>query len=125
MQQVLLALGYTHLSKHVATLTHVNFATQLEAYGLWHWAVFVMLHLKDAGMRKSAVMNLLQRNIEIDGNATADYIEREKFLREELGIPSIWIHRAKAVRSSVAKRLVVYLHFAFTAYVQTYVHTCT
>ncbi|XP_076670713.1 nuclear pore complex protein Nup98-96 isoform X2 [Andrena cerasifolii] len=105
MQQVLLALGYTHLSEHVATLTHVNFATQLEAYGLWHWAVFVMLHLKDTGIRKSAVMNLLQRNIEIDGTAAAaEYIEREKFLREELGIPSIWIHRAKAVRSCVAKR---------------------
>ncbi|KOX79242.1 Nuclear pore complex protein Nup98-Nup96 [Melipona quadrifasciata] len=102
MQQVLLSLGYSHLSKHVAILTHVNFATQLEAYGLWHWAIFVMLHLKDAGKRKTAVMNLLERHIEIDD--TADSIEREKFLREELGIPSTWIDHAKAVKSYVAKR---------------------
>lgn len=107
MQQVLLALGYSHLSEHVATLTHVNFATQLEAHGLWHWAIFVMLHLKDAGKRKTAVMNLLQRHVEIDEIAdSVDPIEREKFLREELGIPSIWIHQAKAVKSYVAKRLV-------------------
>lgn len=105
MQQVLLALGYSHLSEHVATLTHVNFATQLEAHGLWHWAIFVMLHLKDAGKRKTAVMNLLQRHVEIDEIAdSVDPIEREKFLREELGIPSIWIHQAKAVKSYVAKR---------------------
>ncbi|XP_033343033.1 nuclear pore complex protein Nup98-96 isoform X1 [Megalopta genalis] len=102
MQQVLLALGYSHLSEHVAALTHINFATQLEAYGLWHWAIFVMLHLKDAGKRKEAVKNLLQRHTEIDN--IPDYIEREKFLREELGIPSVWIHEAKAVKSYVAKR---------------------
>ncbi|CAK9815503.1 Nuclear pore complex protein Nup98-Nup96 [Anthophora plagiata] len=102
MQQVLLALGYSHLSEHVATLTHVNFATQLEAYGLWHWAIFVMLHLRDAGKRKTAVMHLLQRHVEIDD--ITDYVEREKFLREELGIPSVWIHQAKAVKSCVSKR---------------------
>lgn len=103
MQQVLLALGYSHLSEHVATLTHINFATQLEAHGLWHWAIFVMLHISDAGKRKTAVMNLLQRHVEIED--TEDYVEQEKFLTEELGIPSIWIHRAKAVKSCVAKRL--------------------
>ncbi|KZC05431.1 Nuclear pore complex protein Nup98-Nup96 [Dufourea novaeangliae] len=102
MQQVLLALGYSYLSEHVAVLTHVNFATQLEAYGLWHWAIFVMLHLKDAGKRKSAVTSLLQRHVEI--NDIPDYIEREKFLREELGIPSVWIHQAKAVKCYAAKR---------------------
>ncbi|XP_076757101.1 nuclear pore complex protein Nup98-96 isoform X2 [Xylocopa sonorina] len=105
MQQVLLALGYSHLSEHVATLTHVNFATQLEAHGLWHWAIFVMLHLKDAGKRKTAVMNILQRHVEIDDVADSlNSIEREKFLREELGIPSTWINQAKAVKSYVAKR---------------------
>ncbi|XP_076223449.1 nuclear pore complex protein Nup98-96 isoform X2 [Nomia melanderi] len=102
MQQVLLALGYSHLAEHVAALTHINFATQLEAYGLWHWAIFVMLHLKDTGKRKAAVKNLLQRHVEIDH--IRDYIERETFLREELGIPSVWIHEAKAVKSYVAKR---------------------
>ncbi|XP_003699361.2 nuclear pore complex protein Nup98-96 isoform X2 [Megachile rotundata] len=102
VQQVLLALGYSYLSEHVATLTHINFATQLEAYGLWHWAIFVMLHIKDAGKRKTAVMSLLQRHIEIDD--IDDYVEQEKFLKEELGIPSIWIHRAKAMKSCSAKR---------------------
>lgn len=116
MQQVLLALGYSHLSEHVAILTHVNFATQLEAYGLWHWAIFVMLHLKDAGKRKTAVMNLLQRHVEIDDTVDfPDPMEQEKFLREELGIPSVWIHQAKAVKSYVAKRLVYAIMHAGSA----------
>lgn len=118
MQQILLSLGYSHLSEHAAILTHVNFATQLEAYGLWHWAIFVMLHLKDAGKRKTAVMNLLQRHIEIDDTAD-DSIEREKFLREELGIPSTWIDHAKAVKSYVAKRLVYHLRSVSIVYFST------
>ncbi|KAG6800055.1 nuclear pore complex protein Nup98-Nup96 isoform X2 [Apis mellifera caucasica] len=65
------------------TLPDINVAS--EAHGLWHWAIFVMLHLKDAGKRKTAVMNLLQRHVEIDEIAdSVDPIEREKFLREEL-----------------------------------------
>ncbi|XP_036147663.1 nuclear pore complex protein Nup98-Nup96 isoform X2 [Monomorium pharaonis] len=102
MQQTLVALGYTHLSDHVAALTHTNFATQLEAHGLWHWAIFVVLHLRDSSRRRTAVQDLLLRHIEIDN--TPEYVKREQFLKEELGISSIWIHQAKAIKSSINKR---------------------
>ncbi|XP_025995170.1 nuclear pore complex protein Nup98-Nup96 isoform X2 [Solenopsis invicta] len=102
MQQTLVALGYTHLSDHVAALTHINFATQLEAHGLWHWAIFVVLHLRDSSRRRTAVQNLLLRHIEIDD--TPEYVKREQFLKEELGISSVWIHQAKAIKSSINKR---------------------
>lgn len=102
MQQTLVALGYTHLSDHVAALTHTNFATQLEAHGLWHWAIFVVLHLRDSSRRRTAVQDLLLRHIEIDD--TPEYVKHEQFLKEELGISSIWIHQAKAIKSSVNKR---------------------
>lgn len=102
MQQMLVALGYTHLSDHVAALTHTNFATQLEAHGLWHWAIFVMLHLRDSSRRRIAVQDLLLRHIEIDD--TPEYIKHEQFLKEELGISSVWIHQAKAIKCSVNKR---------------------
>ena len=29
-----------------------EFASQLETHGLWHWAVFVLLHIQDPGMNK-------------------------------------------------------------------------
>lgn len=102
IQQMLIALGYAHLSDHVAALTHTNFATQLEAHGLWHWAIFVMLHLRDSVRRRTAVQDLLLRHIEIDD--TPEYVQREQFLKEELGISSIWIYQAKAVKSNINKR---------------------
>lgn len=101
---MLVALGYAHLSDHVAALTHTNFATQLEAHGLWHWAIFVMLHLRDSVRRRTAVQDLLLRHIEIDD--TPEYVQREQFLKEELGISSIWIYQAKAVKSNINKRYV-------------------
>ncbi|KAF7399620.1 hypothetical protein HZH68_008212 [Vespula germanica] len=102
MQQTLLSLGYSHLSEYVTSLTHINFATQLEGYGLWHWAIFVILHLRDAGRRRTAVLDLLARHVEIDD--IPEYVKQEEFLKEELGIPSAWIHQAKAMKSRVSKR---------------------
>lgn len=102
IQQVLVALGYSHLSSHVAALTHINFAAQLETYGLWHWAIFVILHLEDTGRRRSAIVDLLSRHVDLD--ETTDYIKREEFLREELGIPSMWINKAKAIKARAMKR---------------------
>ncbi len=43
--QVLQALGYSHISEHYLTRLHTSYASQLEALGLWHWAVFVLLHI--------------------------------------------------------------------------------
>ncbi|XP_046478891.1 nuclear pore complex protein Nup98-Nup96 isoform X1 [Neodiprion pinetum] len=102
IQQVLVALGYSHLSSHVAAITHMNFAAQLETYGLWHWAIFVVLHLEDTGRRRSAVVDLLSRHVELDERS--DYMKREEFLREELGIPSMWINKAKAIKAGAMKR---------------------
>ncbi|XP_011153337.1 nuclear pore complex protein Nup98-Nup96 isoform X2 [Harpegnathos saltator] len=102
MQQLLVGLGYTHLADHVFALTHANFATQLEAHGLWHWAIFVMLHLRDSVRRRATVQDLLLRHIEIDD--TPEYAQREQFLKEELGISSVWIHQAKAIKSRINKR---------------------
>lgn len=102
MQQTLLSLGYSHLSEYVTALTHINFATQLEGYGLWHWAIFVILHLRDSGRRRTAVLDLLARHVEIDD--IPEYVKQEQFLKEELGIPPVWIHTAKAMKSRVNKR---------------------
>ena len=61
--QVLSTLGYRHLSNTRKVQFHSEFASQLESLGLWHWSVFVLLHLncdeandkKAAAIRKSSV----------------------------------------------------------------------
>jgi hypothetical protein len=62
----------------------------------------VVLHLRDSSRRRIAVQDLLLRHIEIDN--TPEYTKREQFLKEELGISSVWIHQAKAIKSSINKR---------------------
>lgn len=101
--QTLTSLGYSHVSDEVATLIHINFATQLETGGLWHWSVFVLMHLKDPGRRRKAIMDLLIRHVEIDENCR-DYLRREDFLTRKLQVPKKWIDRAKAIKSYGAKR---------------------
>lgn len=106
---MLVSLGYSYLSDYVAALTHTNFAAQLETYGLWHWAIFVVMHLKDTGRRRTAIMDLLARYIEID--ETPDYVKREEFLKEELAIPSMWIDQAKAVKARAFKRYKIIIYW--------------
>lgn len=41
------SLGYNHLSEESEYVIHTSFAAQLEIAGLWHWSVFVLLHIQD------------------------------------------------------------------------------
>nr|CAD7426062.1 unnamed protein product [Timema monikensis] len=100
--QVLTALGYTHLSDYSAALLHTSFASQLEGLGLWHWAVFVLLHLKNQPSRQAAVQDMIDRHVELSEDQ--EYREKEEFLVEKLNIPSAWIHRAKATLALVHNR---------------------
>lgn len=61
--QVLRALGYMHITTTREAQINVEFASQLESLGLWHWSIFVLLHLHgidrtddgEATIRKAAV----------------------------------------------------------------------
>ncbi|XP_069679986.1 nuclear pore complex protein Nup98-Nup96 isoform X2 [Periplaneta americana] len=102
LQQVLNALGYCHLSEYSSALVHTSFASQLESHGLWHWAIFVLLHLKNENSRKGAVLDMLGRHVELSDNQI--YLDKEAFLCEQLHIPSQWIFEAKATLASASNR---------------------
>ncbi|GLG96233.1 Nuclear pore complex protein Nup98-Nup96 [Gryllus bimaculatus] len=85
-QPVLTSLGYSHLSEYSAAHLHTSFALQLETQGLWHWAVFVLLHLKNTASRKAAVLDMIGRHIELSDSDM--YLDREDFLTDKLKIPS-------------------------------------
>lgn len=93
--QQLQALGYSHLSETAAAQLTTAFASQLENCGLWHWAIFVAMHLKSTpSFIQSFVEDILVRHI---GQEKDEKCER--FLVEKLGIPQQWIEKSRAVRA--------------------------
>uniref|UniRef100_A0A8W7PUU7 Nuclear pore complex protein Nup98-Nup96 n=1 Tax=Anopheles coluzzii TaxID=1518534 RepID=A0A8W7PUU7_ANOCL len=107
--QVLETLGYHHCSEFSRSQLHVAFASQLESHGLWQWAVYVLLHLSDKARRELSIQQLLYRHIQLVSDSAIDddtleaerqeYLSRESFIVEELGVPEKWIFWAKAVRA--------------------------
>jgi len=47
LYNTLQSLGHTQMCDTYANQLHSNFASQLVSHGLWQWAVFVLLHIKD------------------------------------------------------------------------------
>ncbi|XP_078401075.1 nuclear pore complex protein Nup98-Nup96 isoform X1 [Cetorhinus maximus] len=94
---VLQAMNYTHLSEKHQAMVHTSFAAQLEAVGLWEWAVFVLLHIPNSQQRGNAVRQQLNRHCTLD--ETEEQKEKELFLQEKLSIPPEWIHNAKSLRA--------------------------
>lgn len=78
---------------------HLEFAAQLETFGMWHWSLFVLLHLHDPLHRKSCVKDVLCRHIRLWDSHSE---EREEFLVEKLKIPVEWIAEAKALCAATA-----------------------
>ncbi|KAM7373876.1 hypothetical protein PAMP_006566 [Pampus punctatissimus] len=94
---VLQALHYSHLSASRQGLLHTSYAAQLESAGLWHMAVFILLHIPDDTQRERAVRELLTLHCPLQ--ETDQSVRREQFLTERLLIPERWIHEAKATRA--------------------------
>ncbi|XP_022600404.1 nuclear pore complex protein Nup98-Nup96 isoform X2 [Seriola dumerili] len=94
---VLQALHYSHLSTSRQGLLHASYAAQLESAGLWHMAVFILLHIPDHIQRERAVREMLTLHCPLQ--ETDESVRRERFLTERLLIPEQWIHEAKATRA--------------------------
>ncbi|XP_070838851.1 nuclear pore complex protein Nup98-Nup96 isoform X2 [Chaetodon trifascialis] len=94
---VLQALHYSHLSASRQGLLHTSYAAQLESAGLWHMAIFILLHIPDHIQRERAVREMLTLHCPLQ--ETEESVRRERFLTERLLIPEQWIHEAKATRA--------------------------
>lgn len=100
--QVLKSIGYQHCAEQSEAQLHVSFASQLENYGLWHWSIFVLLHIPNKSQRELAIQQILYRYIDLTKND--DYKAKESFIVNELGIPEKWIYWAKAVKAGSLKQ---------------------
>ncbi|XP_071847086.1 nuclear pore complex protein Nup98-Nup96-like isoform X3 [Apostichopus japonicus] len=97
VMQSLEALGYSHLSEKHSSHLHTSYAAQLEAMGLWHWAIFVLLHITDVNRREASVKSMLERHASLVKSSENESIE--SFLTENLHVQPAWIHQAKALRA--------------------------
>ena len=85
------SLGYTHLHPTRQAHLHSSFGCQLERAGLWHWAVFVLLHINHYPQRELAVKSLLNAHCSSD----ADLTDLEAFIINKLHVPTTWVYAAK------------------------------
>lgn len=98
LQQVLESLGYIHLSEAYHGLIQTSFAAQLVTCGLWEWAIFILLHIRDDKRREVAVRELLFRHCEADNDCNK-LTEKEALLIESMQVPPQWIYEAKAMHA--------------------------
>lgn len=100
--QTLKSIGYHHCSALSETQLNISFASQLENYGLWHWSIFVLLHIPDKSRRELSIQEILYRYIDLSKDE--DYQAKETFIVNQLKIPEKWVYWAKAVRAGAMKR---------------------
>lgn len=111
---VLEALGLYPAADTAGTAANVtmSFAAQLEAAGLWPWAIVVSMHLRDGGLRRAAVRALVLRhahcatlNSEGSEHSEADkeYWRAREFL-QSLGVPELWLEDAAVLRARYDRR---------------------
>lgn len=99
------------ISEGAINQIHINFATQLEALGLYNWAIFVLSFVKDQSVRKNLIMRVLYRHVDTENSN----VEMESELVNELCVSSLWIHYIKGNKCVMDKRYwEAYTHLSLT-----------
>ncbi|CAF3653893.1 unnamed protein product [Adineta steineri] len=94
------SLGSYPLSIENDTYLHVNFAQQLENFGLWQLSIFVLLHINDLINREKMVNEFLHRHVISDKDLSQD----EQILVDKYNIPLKLILSTKAQRAEYDKQ---------------------
>ncbi|KAJ6638700.1 Nuclear pore complex protein Nup98-Nup96 [Pseudolycoriella hygida] len=100
--ETLSAIGYHHCSELSAAQLHVSFASQLENHDLWHWSIFVLLHIENRNQREMAIQEILYKYVSLSQDE--DYLEKEKFIINDLGVPEKWICWAKSIKAGAQRK---------------------
>ena len=93
---LLSSLGYNHVSPSFLLSLHTSFMAQLEAAGLWEWAVFVAMHVQSPIDRKQLVEGILYRHCgSQESEEDDDLNDKEVFVIEKLLVPQELVYAAK------------------------------
>lgn len=91
----LISVKYNHVQQSCLDSLHDSFAEQLQALGLWHWAIYVLMHIENNYRRESSVKMYLAKHVSSQSNLN----EQEKFIVEKLSVPVEWVYEQKAFRA--------------------------
>lgn len=109
--QTLNALQVGLISENAKNHIHANFAFQLENMGLYKWAIFVLLFIRDFNVKKYLVIGVLERNIPSE----YDDVDLEYELVRSFKLPTDWVHFVKANKcSSMEKYWPLCKHLSLT-----------
>lgn len=89
------SLNYHHISSNCLDNLHDNYATQLQTLNLWHWSIFIVLHIENEAKREYYIRYYLNKNV----TSHKELNDNERFVIEELSIPSTLVYEAKALRA--------------------------
>lgn len=95
LAMALLGVEYNQVQRSCLETIHESFASQLQSLGLWHWAVFVLMHIENEQRREACVKTYLSKH----ASGQSELTERESFLAERLHVPIEWIYEQKALRA--------------------------
>lgn len=105
-----MALKVGTISCEVNNTIHISFSSQLENLGLWKWAIFVLLFMKDSSEKQNIIMGILDRNLDTD-RTSEDNLMMEDSLVNDFKIPSKWIHTVLANKTNLmGKNIETYKH---------------
>jgi len=102
---IFLSLGKPEI--HYSNVLHMNYASQLEMSGLWHWAIYVILHISPhplyPSLKEQAIKSIIAQNIPKRMAETGLTFE-ENFV-VNLGIPREWLEEAQAILAKYEGRV--------------------
>lgn len=105
------AFGIGRITEDARNHIHTSFAFQLENMGLYKWAVFVLMFIKDINVKTNLIRGVLERNLCLGIDETN--VENE--LVKELKIPLEFLHIIKSDKSvSAHNKWSTYKHLTFS-----------
>lgn len=111
LMQTFLSLGLNSLTEEIQEQVCMNFATRLESVDMWHWAIFVLLFIKDDDKKKYYVNSVLTRHVRILCISSKSYRQKEEMLVKHFHLPSEWIDSAKADKAMLHEKFDEAVHY--------------
>ena len=111
LMNTFVTLGFCHLEESVKMNINTNFAWQLERAGLWPWSVFVLSFMPSDLGRQSVIQDVMDRNCVSSQDFSCD----ELFLINNLRISGKAVHRSKALRAKIEKKMPIQLYHLLEA----------
>ena len=98
--QTFTSLNIGNVNEDIRNYITTSFSLQLERNGLYKWAIYVLLTIKDLSLKKNLIMGVLGRNIELHQSK----FNLDDEIVQDFHIPSEWLHEIKATKAKIFEK---------------------